>query len=59
MPIEDYWRAVDAIKHLTYMVASGETQAEIGGTIKKIFKICAPHAISEKHRSWLIEKSSE
>jgi len=59
MPIEVYWQAVDILKEVTYLLASGEPVSEVSGQIRRVYKVCAPHALSEKDRTWLLDKANE
>ncbi len=59
MPIDDYWKALDIINEITFLQASGEPPSELSTRLKQVFKLSAPHAVFEKHRTWLIEKVNE
>lgn len=57
MPVTIFWEIEKVLKDASYMIASGEPQAEVITSYKKIFKLSAPYAVHEKSRTWLHERS--
>lgn len=59
MPVEDFWQASDFIRHAEYLQAANEPISETLAQYRKVFRICARHAVSESDRTWLQEKANE
>ena len=55
-PIETFWKIEQSIKDADFLLANGKEQLEINDLYKKIYKECAPFAVSEKDRIWLYQK---
>ena len=57
LPIDDWWKLDDELKNANYLIATGESTADVGSSYKRIYAICAQYAIREVERKWLYEKS--
>ena len=57
LPIDDWWKLEEELKVANYLIAAGESTADVGASYKKIYAICAQYAIRESERKWLYDKS--
>ena len=55
MPVEAFWAVRDLVQEADYLVSTGHETASVGDIYRKIFKIVAPHAVSEPDRIWLYD----
>lgn len=56
IPLEDYWELEKDLKEANYLMASGESSAEINNAFRRILQQSIKHAVKEKDRAWLHEK---
>ena len=59
LPIEEYWKVESKLKHTNYLQASSEPQGEVVGSMRDLFKLCAPYAVLEKDRMWLYGRAGD
>jgi|GEM_PF-3470495 hypothetical protein len=53
IPIKDFWVIEKYIKEVNYLIASGEAQAEISSSYRKVLLASAKFAVKEIDRTWL------
>jgi len=58
MPVDKYWEVEELIKTLIYLSANSDDSVKVQELLKKIHKILAPFAISEKDRVFLYEQAA-
>lgn len=56
MSIEDYWKLENDLKEANYLMASGESSAEVSIAFRRILQQSLKHAVKEKDRNWIHEK---
>lgn len=57
LPIDEYWELEKEVKEVNYLVAAGENTAEVTSAYREALQRAARHAVKEKERVWLYEKS--
>ncbi len=59
LPVEQFWQIEERLRITHYMQASAEPHGEVVGSLRDLFKLCAPYAVAEKDRTWLYARAAE